>query len=171
MSDSIFSTILIISIFCALVGCSGTTKLPVKPNEHMEIGWTPRTVLATTTYAWFDSGYTAYQPSGNILTQLSSIKDSLSFLVLYGTWCSDSKRELPHFFKIMDSLKIHSDKITLYAVDRTLRYPPGLPEEYQLTRVPTFILQYRGMEVGRIVEQPVGTLEEDILNQLLPLTQ
>jgi thiol-disulfide isomerase/thioredoxin len=154
-----------------IFGCGSSKPLPIKAHEHLEVGWTPRSVLETKTFPWFDSVYAAYQPKGEIFTKLTPIKDSLSFVVIYGTWCSDSRREIPRFFKVMDSLKIQSRQITLFAIDRTKIYPPGPPQEYSIEKVPTFILNYRGVEVGRIVEQPSASLEEDLLNQLLPLVQ
>ncbi|MBI5215717.1 MAG: thioredoxin family protein [Ignavibacteriae bacterium] len=171
MNNSFHLPLIIFLILLFIVGCATTKPIAIKPNEHIEIGWTPRAVLETKTYPWFDSNYVAYKPNGEIFSQLKSIQDSLSFLVIYGTWCSDSKRELPRFFKIMDSMNVKPEQIILYAVDRTKMYPPGIPQEYNPTHVPTFILKYRGMEVGRIIEAPKGTLEQDMFNQLFPLTQ
>lgn len=56
-----------------------------------------------------------------------------------GTWCGDSKREVPKLYKILEaSLNIH--------------------------RVPTVIFYKDGKEVNRIVEHPIKTFEEDIQN-------
>ncbi len=164
--------VILLSLFLLfLAGCGSSGPLPIKPNEHLEVGWTPRSVLETKTFPWFDSVYHAYQPSGEIFTKLNSIKDSLSFLVVYGTWCGDSKREVPRFFRVMDSLQIKPSQITLFAVDRTKHYPPGPPQLGSIIKVPTFLCFYRGFEVYRIVELPSVSIEEDLLNQLLPFTE
>ncbi len=149
-------------------GCS-SGKLPIRPNEHMEIGWTPRTIFQSPSYAaWFDTGYAHYVPNEEYLGRLRGMKDSVRITVVYGTWCSDSRRELPHFFHIMDTIGFPADRIELIAVDRAMGIPPGIKKEYAITNVPTFILWFRGMEVGRIVEIPKTTLEEDLAEWLEP---
>lgn len=162
-----------LTIFSALfIGCSSTKPLvAVRPNEHMEIGWTPRSVLQSSTYPWFDSAYALYEPQKEFTEKIRSIKDSLDLVLIYGTWCSDSKREVPKFFKIMDTLGIKSDRITIFAVDRTKLYPSGIPQDYSIVLVPTIIVKYRGFEIGRIVEKPKSTIEEDLFELILPLTE
>ncbi|HZY10735.1 MAG TPA: hypothetical protein VFF29_06230 [Bacteroidota bacterium] len=162
-----------LTIFPALfIGCSSTKPIvAVRPNEHMEIGWTPRSVLQTSTYPWFDSAYTLYEPQQEFIDKIHAIKDSLDLILIYGTWCSDSKREVPKFFKIVDTIGISSERISMFAVDRTKHYPPGIPQEYSIVLVPTIIVKYRGFEIGRIVEKPKSTIEEDLFEIILPLTE
>jgi hypothetical protein len=50
-----------------------------------------------------------------------------------------------------------------------MELPPGIKKEYGITNVPTFIVSYRGMEMGRIIESPKTTLEGDLVELLLPL--
>jgi len=153
-----------------LTGCSSTTKVAVKPNEHMEVGWTPRSVFQSPSYAaWFDTGYGKYQPQQECLDRLLRMHDSVAIEVVYGTWCSDSKREIPRFMKIVDQTAFPQDRITLIAVDRTMQVPAGIAKKYGITNVPTFMVQYRGVEIGRIIESPKKTLEEDLVDLLSPL--
>ncbi len=157
-----------IGLFVALNGCS-PGKLAIKPNEHMEIGWTPRTVFQSPSYAaWFDTTYARYVPDQQYVDRLRTMKDSVRITVVYGTWCSDSKRELPRFFRIMDTIGFPPDRIVLIAVDRTMDLPPGIKKEHGITAVPTFLLSFKGMEVGRIVELPKTTLEQDLVEWLEP---
>lgn len=88
------------------------------------------------------------------------------FLVFLGIWCSDSKREVSRFFLIADSTGIGMSDYTLYALDRKKASPEKLEQQYQIERVPTFILLVGNKEIGRIVETPKTTLEGDILNIL-----
>lgn len=156
-----------VSLF--LVGCSSSNKVSVKPNEHMEVGWTPRSVFHSPSYAaWFDTGYANYIPSEDKINQLKRMKDSVEYFVVYGIWCSDSKREIPRFFKIMDEVQFPSGKITLVAIDRTKQIPAGIAAENNITYVPTFLIKYRGMELGRIIEFPKTSLEDDIFEYLSP---
>src|SRR5450759_3111650 len=74
------------------------------------------------------------------------------FIVIGGTWCGDTKRELPKFFKTVSLSHIPESNIELYGVDRSKKSNDGLTEKYGITRVPTFILFSDGKEIGRIVE-------------------
>ena len=136
----------------------------------MEIGWTPRSIFQSPSYAaWFDSGYAAYQPQMEYVDRLRNMTDSVHLIVVFGTWCHDSKREVPRFFKIMDAAGFPSGQITLIAVDRSLQIPPGVAKEYNILHTPTFIVRYRGVELGRIEEKPSTTLEEYFVESLRQL--
>jgi hypothetical protein len=166
-----FLPIIILLVILILSGCSSPKKLAVKPNEHMEVGWTPRSVFQSPSYAaWFDTSYAKYQPDEQSITQLKSMNmDSIRLTVIYGMWCSDSRREMPRFFKVLDGINYPAAHLTLIAVDRTMQIPPGVKEQYVITNVPTFIITYRGMEIHRIIEQPATSLEADLVNWLMPL--
>ncbi len=153
-----------------LPGCGGTAKLPVKPNEHMEVGWTPRSIFQSPSYAaWFDTTYARYAPDTAAVRQLAGMQDSVDLVVVFGTWCSDSRREIPRFWKIIDSCRFPVSRIAQIAVDRTMEIPPGIKKLYGITNVPTVIVHYRGVEMGRIIESPKVTIEQDLVNLLAPL--
>lgn len=155
-----------------LSGCSATKPVvSLRPNEHIEIGWTPRTVFQSPAYSWFDSGYRSYEPEKELVGKLARMKDSVEILIVYGTWCSDSRRELPHFLKLMDAIQFPPDRISLIAVDRSKLLPAGVSSEHDIKLVPTFIVTYRGLEVGRILESPKNSLEQDLERMLGPMFQ
>jgi hypothetical protein len=166
------NTLLVLLAAIIVAGCASQKQVvSVRPNEHIEIGWTPRTVFQSPAYAWFDSGYTAYKPETESIERLARMKDSVDILVIYGTWCSDSHRELPRFFKIMDGIQFPADRISLIAVDRSKQLPAGIAKQHDIKLVPTFIVTYRGMEIGRIVETPKTSLEGDLVTMLSPMFQ
>ncbi len=107
----------------------------------------------------FQPGLSDLSPEA--LDFLRDYPDSIHVLVLFGTWCSDSKREVPRFFEILDA--VHNPRIgyTLYGLDRSKRDARGLAEKYGIRRVPTFIFFKNGLQLGRVVESPQVTLEED----------
>ena len=92
-------------------------------------------------------------------------------LVFLGTWCGDSKREVPRFLGIADAAGISMDRITLYALDRKKASPEGMEGRYGIERVPTFVFLKEESEIGRIVETPRTTLEGDILSILAAAIQ
>ena len=76
-----------------------------------------------------------------------------------GTWCGDSRRELPRFFAIVDAAGWDESRISYLGLDYTKRDPQGRTAALQVSAVPTFVLFRHGAEIGRIVERPLGTLE------------
>ena len=165
----IFKVLFPAIITVVLLGCSSSPKVAVRPNEHMEIGWTPRTIFQSPSYAaWFDTGYGHYQLQNESVSRLRHMTDSVDILIVYGTWCSDSRRELPRFWKLMDSAGFPADHITMIAIDRAMQLPAGVKQEYSITNVPTFMIKFRGVEIGRIVESPKSSIEEDITGWLSP---
>ena len=83
-----------------------------------------------------------------------------------GTWCPDSRREVPRFMRILDVWKFHLTKVTFIGVDNAKLSPVGEYEKLKIQRVPTFIIYKNNIEAGRIIENPVTSLEQDMVNIL-----
>jgi len=110
---------------------------------------------------------TAYSPDSATLSALKTINGRFSAEIFLGTWCSDSEREVPRFFKIYDRAGLEDNlTYTLYAVNRKLKLDNGLSTRRAIERVPTFIFYINGEEIGRIVETPDDLLEKDLLSIL-----
>jgi len=103
-----------------------------------------------------------------VIDELSEIVSSkkIDILVVFGTWCSDSRREIPRFYKIIDNIGVNESDIKLVAVDRKKTAKGDLLGTIVIEKVPTFFFYENGKEIGRIIEVPTLTLEEDILNTL-----
>lgn len=117
---------------------------------------------------WFRGGYDEYAPNTGVLEVLRAIKTrDVQISVFFGTWCGDSRRELPRLLKLLDVLEIPDDRVELIGLDRTdaatKRSPGGEEQGLEIYRVPTVIVRRGGTEVGRIVEHPVRSLERDLL--------
>jgi hypothetical protein len=103
-----------------------------------------------------------YTPDPAAVTTIAERSGGTSVLAIVATWCRDSRREVPRFFKIADQAKYPLDRVTLVAVDRTKKDAEGLTEKHGITRVPTFVLFRNGQEIGRVTEKAQTTLENDI---------
>lgn len=103
-----------------------------------------------------------YAPDTATVATLRERWDDIEVLLFLGTWCSDSQREVPRFFKILDQAGISEPKITMYGLDRTKKDAEGLTVQWDVQYVPTFIFLRDGKELGRIIEKPKTTLESDI---------
>lgn len=113
--------------------------------------------------SWFDSRYEEYKTDKEVIEQLKSEINNYTIKGFMGTWCGDSKREVPRFYKILEETGFNQDYFELITVGRNKKTPDNLQEGYDLLRVPTFIFLKDGKEVGRYVEYPRETIEKDIL--------
>jgi thiol-disulfide isomerase/thioredoxin len=116
---------------------------------------------------WYFSGYDNYQINNEYLNKLLELnKDSLSVKIVMGTWCPDSRREVPRFMRIIDMWQFPVSKITFIGVDNAKLSPVGEYEGLDIQRVPTFIIYKNNIESGRIIETPKTSLEQDLVNIL-----
>ena len=151
-----------------LTGCSGakeTTDKKALP-EKMQLGWMQRGDFISPDYPNFKQSYDTIHIADNFVEMIKTLHSGIDFVVVLGTWCSDSKREVPRFLKIVDGSLIPTGQIRFYGVDRTEKSSDGITDRYNIERVPTFIFLKHGEEVGRIVESPKNSLEEDMLTIL-----
>jgi len=117
--------------------------------------------------AWFLKGYDAYQPSQDAVNKLTAVsKNDITIKIVMGTWCPDSRREVPRFMRILDLWSFPADKLTFIGVDNFKVGPVGEYEGLKIERVPTFIIYKNNIESGRIIENPVTSLEQDMVNIL-----
>lgn len=110
----------------------------------------------------------AYQPDAQVIQKLSALPGPYQVKIFMATWCSDSRREVPHFMHIIKAAGLEQKMdINMWAVDRKLKLDSGLSTRYQIEKVPTFIFYQNGQEIGRIIESPNAlTLEADLLTIL-----
>ena len=115
---------------------------------------------------WFEQNYEAYLVNTRLVKTYKNQIEDYKVKVFLGTWCGDSKREVPRFYKVLESVKFPKDQLEVIAVDRTAdaykQSPTGEEKGLNIHRVPTFIFYKDGKEVNRIVESPKTTFELDI---------
>lgn len=144
-----------------------------KTNSMFLLGACNRDAFAMPEFQeWFDRNYESYTPDHAIIDQLATLQlREIRITIFMGTWCSDSRREVPRFYHIADELGISDNQITLLMVNRDKLIPASDIEKYHIERVPTFIFYGTDKndpenEIGRIVESPVQTIEKDMLQIL-----
>ena len=111
----------------------------------------------------FDEYYKIYEPDQAILDSLKLKKKGVEILIILGTWCSDSQEQVPKFFKILDKIKFDRKSIEMICVNRDKDAGDVETVNYNIQKVPTFIVYRKGREIGRIVETPYTSLEKDLL--------
>ena len=130
------------------------------------IGKTNRKAFDTDNFSWFQENYDAYLTNDNVIKQCKDSLKNYTVKVFYGTWCGDSRRELPRFYKVLDKANIKASQIEAVAVDKKPEAykasPNGEEKGLNIHRVPTFIFYKNGKEINRIVEYPRQDFERDI---------
>lgn len=113
---------------------------------------------------WFESEYENYVPNDSVIRYI--ILKDVQISIVMGTWCGDTRKQLPRFIKLLDQLEFDKNNLTMYAVDRKKK-AEGIDIDYfVIERVPTFIFYKNNFELGRIIETPNVSLEGDMMNIL-----
>ena len=111
---------------------------------------------------WFEPEYQNYRLDTKTLYKIKDKVLKSEIKVYFGSWCSDSRREVPRFIKILDFLGFNYDNVEFVALDRQKKAPRYKKNIYNIKYVPTFIFFDGNNEIGRIIESPEETLEKDM---------
>lgn len=116
---------------------------------------------------WFNKEFDSYQIDNESFMELAemSLKD-IEVLIVLGTWCPDSRREVPRFMKLAQLIGLDQGLISMMGTDSYKEAPVENYENLNIERVPTFIFYHKKNEIGRIIEYPVASLEKDIIGIL-----
>jgi hypothetical protein len=153
-----------------IAGCGSGEGYQISVDPHGQKIVTgrifPSMLESDSSFEWYGKNYAAFIPDSSSIVVLSAEAKNIHFIVFGGTWCSDTKRELPKFFKTASLAHIPESNIELYGVGRSKKSSDGLTEKYHVTNVPTFIVLSDGKEIGRIVEQPEEGIEFNLVHIL-----
>ncbi len=140
-------------------------------NIQYVIGKFNKEKLQSGSYAsWFQPNYDAYEPNPEVVEKLKELLPEYTITLFMGTWCGDSKREVPRFYKLLEACEFPMERLNAVALhlgkEQMKQSPGGEEEGMDIHRVPTFIVYKEGKEVGRILEEPKESLEKDLLHIL-----
>lgn len=148
------------------------TVLDEESGELMLVGPCTREAFSDTSFSgWFDSEYEAYNPDSVAVKEIEYNFDDVKTTIIMGTWCSDSREQVPRFFKVTDEAGYPENNITIDCVNRDKKEYSGSVDSLNIELVPTFIFYRDGKEIGRIIETPQQTMEEDIYTILTDSTE
>lgn len=119
---------------------------------------------------WFQPNYDSSTIDKAHLTQIKALLGEVdSIQIFFGTWCGDSRKEVPKFLKILEDAKFKN--YTIIGVNNAFQNykqsPFGEEQGLNIHRVPTFVFYKAHKELGRIVESPIKSLEEDMIDVLV----
>lgn len=161
--------IIFLLLLTAAMQAQDMNKLTIdeKSEKPMLIGHCTRDAFADTSFAWwFNSNYDMYEINEAVIDELNPNPDEITITVVLGTWCGDSKREFPRFLRIMDLIGFPMKNIDIIAVNRAKVTEGDDVKDLDIQFVPTFIVYKNQVEIGRIIETPSATIEEDLVTIL-----
>jgi thiol-disulfide isomerase/thioredoxin len=149
----------------ALTSCNAQKEITATKNKSGDlVGFANKESFNQAPYnTWFTQKLNAYQPDKAIISSLKTALKGVTIKGFMGTWCGDSKRETPHFYKVLELADFNFKRLDLVTVNRSKRTPDNLQEGLDIKRVPTFIFYKEGSEIGRYVEYARESIEKDIL--------
>jgi thiol-disulfide isomerase/thioredoxin len=139
-------------------------------DTTMIIGRTTLDELSGNLEFWnqYNRHYIEYAMDDKIIQQIGVVLQNraIRIVLVIGTWCGDTKEQFPVLQKIIDNLNPETIFMQYIGVDRDKLAGTEDISFLGIQFIPTFIFYEKEEELGRIVEIPEGTMEENVLNIL-----
>jgi hypothetical protein len=161
--------ILAILAFFSLIACAEVKTIVWQKDkkENILVGHVNKIDLdQAKLFPWYYYGKRAYQLNDSVCTILKPLTDSLSVLIIAGTWCGDTQIELPKAIKLFEKMNINDSLVEIQLQNRKKQNPFFKAQALQVKAIPCFIFYKKGKEIGRIVEHPEKSFEIDLLSIL-----
>ncbi len=152
-------------------------KLDLGDYGKVMMGEVTRDEILDNLPGW-DREYFEYTPDPAVIGELQDHIRDVEITVVLGTWCSDSSREIPRLWKILEDTGYPVVDVKMFAVGSSrftlemgistelLGWSNRIKRFYEVERVATIIILRDGEEIGRIIETPDSSVEEDLLEIL-----
>jgi thiol-disulfide isomerase/thioredoxin len=175
------NTIVCMVYCCALLfakSVSAQVDTPILNFEKKQLDQTPMLLGRCSISAfkhepyntWFQKNYAAHQIDSQSINAIKPLLKKKKIDLFLGTWCGDSKWEVPRMLKILEAAGFDTSQLAIVCVsnetDLYKKSPQGEERGKNIQRVPTLIVYEKNKEIGRIIESPVVTLEKDLLSIL-----
>jgi len=152
----------ILATSCATTS-STAPAAQAQPEKPVIVGETTREQIEESLPEWAVAEAES-QPDPETCKALASVPSGAEVTIFLGTWCGDSRREVPRFWKALDLSGADAPFAIHYiGVDRQKKEPSAPVTNNNILYVPTFIVYREGREVGRIVEESPHGIEKDLL--------
>lgn len=163
-----FTLILILFAGCKAQPRHTAIRVPDQESESVIlVGTASLDSLYSPPFAqWYDKNISDYTPNPEVLSEVEPLLEDVAITLYMGTWCKDSRREVPRFVKILQETGYAPERVRMIAMTRDKDTPQNYEKGMSIINVPTFIFYKDGEELGRIVEYPIEDLESDMLKIL-----
>lgn len=165
-----------------LTSCSNTLHQTVIPtysnsviiNENQQTvllgNCAPHMLLIEPFNAWYIPNYNNSQIDSSKISALAKAFKNKRIEIFAGTWCGESKADLPKMLKLLHAAEVDSTQIKLVFLNNTAAQYKQSPRHEEagknIVRTPTYIIYKGSKEMGRIIDSPVESFEKDLLKIL-----
>lgn len=104
-----------------------------------------------------------YTADDTAVKDLDKLGGEFTAIIFIGTYCPDCKRQVPRFLNVTDQLIKTKISYKIIGLDRSTNDKSGLREKHGIEFIPTFIIYSDSLEIGRIIETPMVSIEHDLL--------
>ena len=143
---------------------------PDKSDDHNFLplgGMTSAQIIAGSRI--FAMRYVDYVPNSDAVQFIHNLQKPAEIKVFWGDWCKDSKKYVPGFIKSMEFAENNKITITYINLNHEKKEPADAIAGWNIVNIPTFIVIANGKEIGRIVETPKVSVEQDLAGILQQL--
>jgi thiol-disulfide isomerase/thioredoxin len=107
-------------ILCTTLSSQNTNQeISLDNGQKLLVGEITKEGLSLPVYAtWYSSTFKNYSPNETIISNIKEALQGYQVLAFLGTWCGDSKREVPRFLKILETANFPDDQLKIVALDR-----------------------------------------------------
>ena len=138
-----------------------------KSNGEILVGYSTLEGITDTAFlSSYRQEYDRFRSRKEVMNQIYPLLDGITVTIVMGTWCSDSREQVPRFFRLFNDLEHSFADPLIICVDREKKAGDLSLEGMNIIKVPTFIVYYKGTELGRIIETPKTTMDQDFLDIL-----
>lgn len=94
---------------------------------------------------------------------LKELREKITIKVFMGSWCVDAQLHVPVLFKALQQADNARITVQVIGLDRRKKDLDGLTQIYGIDFTPTFVVEYKGREIGRIIETPSKDAASDVV--------
>jgi thiol-disulfide isomerase/thioredoxin len=140
-------------------------------NQTILLGYCSQQMLLEKPFSnWFLPNYNNAKTDSSTIVSLIGAFKKKNIEIFAGTWCGESKADLPQFLKILKEAGVDSSRVKLIFLNNTALLFKQSPQHEEagknIVRTPTYIIYDGRKELGRIIDSPVESFEKDLLKIL-----
>jgi thiol-disulfide isomerase/thioredoxin len=107
-----------------------------------------------------------HMPDPRAIAALSKVTTDTQIEVFFGSWCSHCQRWVPRLLRVIDDAKNPHITVNVHAMSEDQSQPEESIRKYDVSKTPTIVVVQNGAELGRIEEEPLVSMEADLVRIL-----
>jgi thiol-disulfide isomerase/thioredoxin len=108
----------------------------------------------------------SYTPDAKAMAALSKVGADTQIELFFGSWCSHCQHWVPRLMRVIDDAKNSHIQVNVHAMSEDQSQPEDSIRQYDVSKTPTFVIVQNGKELGRIEEEPLISVEADLVRIL-----